>query len=112
VAIVGSSCWYASISAENETYTYTQDVEMGPSSVWCTAALSSFGTTGAVISAGFSQYRTRNPTTGVDRVVSLSSLGVPSFYATNCDSVTLMAWVNDFNGGSSAQPLFNIYYLG
>jgi hypothetical protein len=78
----------------------------------CTAALSSFGTTGAVISAGFSQYRTRNPTTGVDRVVSLSSLGVPSFYATNCDSVTLMAWVNDFNGGSSAQPLFNIYYLG
>ena len=33
MAIVGSSCWYAFISAENETYTYTQDVEMGPSSV-------------------------------------------------------------------------------
>ena len=112
MAIVGSSCWYAYISAENETYTYTQDVEMGPSSVWCTAALSSFGTGDAVINAGFSQYRSRDPHTGVDSVVSLNSLGVPAFYADNCDSVTLIAWVNDLGGGSSAQPLFNIYYFG
>lgn len=112
MAIVGSSCWYTFISAENETYTYTQDVEMGPSSVWCTAALSSFGTSGAVISAGFSQYRTRNPSSGVDTVVSLSSLGAPAFYAANCDSVTLIAWINDLSGGSSAQPLFSIYYFG
>ena len=85
---------------------------MAPSSVWCTGALSSFGTGDAVITAGISQYRTRNPSTGVDRVVLLSSLGVPAFYADNCDLVTLIAWINDMSGASSAQPFFNIYYFG
>lgn len=106
--------------AQNTYADWSHDFEIAPSSVYCSSQLASYSGGLAGADTGFSQYRVRNPDTGVDTVVSLGGTSspelvglVPAFYADNCDSVTFWFHVEDGDGdGVIAMALFNVFFWG
>lgn len=85
------------------------------------AALGSFETSDGGAIAGFSEFRTRNPQTGVDSVHPLGNPNspdtvgqgvVPEFFAQDVDSVTLWYEVWDGNNYTYAYAWWNLFFWG
>jgi hypothetical protein len=100
--------------------TWTRDFEFAPSSVLCTAHLSCYyNNPDSAADAGITQYRTRDPRTGIDRLHSIGTSPepgqTPAFYDDNVYSVTFYLYVYDENAGDVpmfAMALFNIFFWG
>jgi hypothetical protein len=102
----------------NDTADWSHDVELAPSSVLCTANLSSLEIYNAgAANAGIVQYRTRDPNTGIDTVHDLPGVSspvlvglTPAIYDDNVDSITFYVDLESASGDVYTMALFNILF--
>jgi len=103
MGVGGIAMWYIqSIYAENEDFSFTHDIEFAPSSIGATGFGNYLMVSGSpnYYYIGVSEYRTRDPETGVDTVHTFgTSYGTvaPAFFDNNVDSVTYAIGLGNSN---------------